>query len=407
MSNQFTKIEISRSNLLNNVSQCRQNIPADTKIAAVVKANAYGHGVREIVSILEGANLEGDSDGRGADYYQVDDLMELAEIRQYTKKPVLVFGYVSLDQIEEALQLDATLGVYDLDTAEQINKVSEKMGRISKIHIKVDSFLGRQGILVDEAEGFFSKIRDFKNIEVESIYSHFSNIEDTKDLDHAKKQFDGLMQAKQIAQKNGFGKITHHISATSGIMTDGGDGSDHNWNGAIVRFGIGLYGLWPSENLRQRHEGDWNLLPVMRWTTQVAQVKEVSENYPIGYGCTFVTNRPTKIAVIPQGYSDGYDRLLSGGVGSGEVLIRGQRCPVLGRVAMNMFVVDVTDAQTDVKVGDEVVLLGKQKEKRGEKQGEKMRDNEISAEEIADKINTINYEITTRIWPKLDRVVVD
>jgi alanine racemase len=373
--NPITKIEISRENLLHNLNQCRKNVAQGTKIAAVVKANAYGHGVREVVGVIE----------KEIDYFQVDDLQELIEIRQYTEKPVLVFGYVSEDQIEKAISLNAILGVYDLNIIKKIDEVSAATNKTSTVHIKIDSFLGRQGIMLDEVQNFLVEVQKLKNIKVEAVYSHFSNIEDTSNLDHAKKQFDGLMSVKKIAQENGFPEITHHISATSGIMTDSGQDGDHNWNGTIVRFGIGLYGMWPSSDLREKHEGNFELKPVLRWVTKVAQVKTIPANYPIGYGCTVITDKPKKIAVVPQGYSDGYDRLLSN---KGEVLIGGARCPVLGRVAMNMFVVDVTGV--DVKMGDEVVLLG----------------GKISAEEIAQKIDTINYEITTRIWPKLDRVVV-
>jgi alanine racemase len=149
--------------------------------------------------------------------------------------------------------------------------------------------------------------------------------------------------------------------------------------------------MWPSNDLKERMESEkFFLKPVMRWVTHIAQVKTVPENYTIGYGLTHVTERITKIAVIPQGYSDGYDRGFSN---NGEVLVGGRRCAILGRVAMNMFVVDVSHLG-GVKVEDKVVLLGKQGEE------------EITAEELADRIGTINYEITTRVCPLLERVVV-
>ena len=159
----------------------------------------------------------------------------------------------------------------------------------------------------------------------------------------------------------------------------------------LVRPGIGLYGMWPSDDLKERLGKEGLVLkPVLRWVTHIAQVKTLPAGHPVGYGLTFVTSKPTKIAVIPQGYSDGYDRGLSN---KGEVLIGGTRCPVLGRVAMNMFVADVSHLES-VNREDEVVLLGAQ---RGER---------ITAEEIAGRLDTINYEITTRISPLLPRIIV-
>jgi len=181
------------------------------------------------------------------------------------------------------------------------------------------------------------------------------------------------------------------MSASSGAMVY----EKNNENFSLVRLGISLYGMWPSEDLEKKlgppaGGKDFQLKPIMRWVTHIAQLKTVPKNYSIGYGLTYVTSKPTKIAVIPQGYSDGYDRGLSN---IGEVLISGSRCKIIGRVAMNMFVVDVSHLD-NVKIEDEVVLLGSQ---GGEK---------ISAEEIAMQLGTINYEIVARISLVLSRVVV-
>lgn len=394
--NHLSRIEISKENLLSNIEQIKKFISSDVvnsesappKIAAVVKANAYGHGVREVVSVI---NDE-------VDYFQVDDLLELTEIRQYTDKPVLVFGFVSQNQLEDFVQLDGILGAYDIDTILSLNDIAKKIGKTAKIHLKIDSFLGRQGVLIEEAEEVLGKIKSLGNIDLQAVYSHFSNIEDTDDLSHAQKQFTGLMKVKELARKCGFENIEHHVSATSGILTSPGNDWGSDTVGSIVRFGVGLYGMWPSEGLRKKYEDKIKLNPVMKWTTKVAQVKTLPADYPIGYGCTYVTSAPMKIAVIPQGYSDGYVRHLSN---NSEVLIRGRRCPVLGRVAMNMFVVDVSDLD-DVVVEDEVVLLGKQSCKEGDDEYA----DEITAEELANRTDTINYEVTTRVWPKLERIIV-
>ncbi len=365
----LSKIEISKKNLIHNVAQFRHLLSDDKRIVAMVKANAYGHGVKEVVEILENT----------VDIFGVDDLDELKEIREYTQKPVIVFGYVIKEQLKEFIELDAILGVYDLEIARELNELGG-----GKIHVKIDAFLGRQGILLENVKEFFGELKELENIEVEAIYSHFSNIEDTEDLAHTQKQHKTLLEAKRIA-KESFPDIFHHISATSGFLTD----MENNWGGEMLRLGIGMYGIWPSEGLRKQFENNIELKPVMQWVTHVAQVKEIPVGFPVGYGCTFVSKENMKIAVIPQGYSDGYDRGLSN---IGEVLISGKRCSVLGRIAMNMFVVDVSGL--DVKVEDEVVLLGKQ------------GDDEITAEGIAEKLESINYEVVTRIWPKLKREVV-
>jgi alanine racemase len=181
------------------------------------------------------------------------------------------------------------------------------------------------------------------------------------------------------------------MSASSGIMA----WEKNAGKSALVRPGISLYGMWPSNDLKNKFDPpaggvNFKLKPVMRWVTHVAQIKTVPEGYSIGYGLTHITKRVTKIAVIPQGYSDGYDRGLSS---QGEVLIQGMRCPILGRVAMNMFVVDVTHLD-NIEAEEEVVLLGNQK------------DEQITAEEIAEKLGTINYEITTRVLALLPRIII-
>jgi alanine racemase len=370
-------IEISKENLIHNFKAFRNFVHGETKIAAVIKANAYGHGQNEVAEILEDF----------VDYFQVDDVLELRLLRQVSGKPTLVLGYVAEDEINEAIELEGILGVYDIEQLKQIDKCAAMLGRKALVHVKIDASLGRQGVLVEDAENFSKQLKNFKNITVDGIYSHFANIEDTSDFSHAQKQIDNFNRAVEIFKAEGFEKIKTHISASSGIMVYEKNLGQSN----IVRLGISLYGMWPSDELKARfEERNFHLKPVMRWITHIAQVKTVPENYSIGYGLTFITNKPTKIAVIPQGYSDGYDRGLSN---QGEVLISGRRCKVLGRVAMNMFVVDVSEIE-NVSAGDEVVLLGGQSDKS------------ISAEEIAAKLDTINYEITTRTLALLPRKIV-
>lgn len=369
-------LEISKKSLISNIAEFKKVLNRGTLLVLVVKANAYGHGLKEVVSITKGV----------VDAFQVDDIEELRAIRKVISNKVLVLGYVQKSDLSELVKLDGVLGCYNIETIKELEKIAKKQNKKVAIHLKIDAFLGRQGVLIADLENILSIILKSKHIILESVYSHFSNIEDTNNLLHAQKQFDYLLRAKQVVFDFGFKKITHHISATSGILTNMKGG----WGGVYARLGIGAYGLWPSTELGKKNKNKSPLKPILRWVSHIAQIKRVPKSFPIGYGLTFVTKKPTVVALIPQGYSDGYDRGLSN---SGEVLVRGKRCKVLGRVAMNMFVVDVSRV-SGVVLEDEVVLLGGQGKE------------DITAEELADKIGTINYEVVARLNPLIPKVVV-
>lgn len=374
-------IEISKGNLIHNIKQFRSLLGKNTKIAGVVKANAYGHGDKEVVKILD----------RYVDYFQVNSVEELSRIRKETKKEILVLGYVSKDDISSAIKMKATLGIFDLEHAMIANQVASKMGKKLKVHLACDSHLGREGVMPEDLEKILSEILKMKNIIVEGVYSHFANIEDTTDFSHAQKQIDTYTNILSTFEKFGFKNlpagrhgIKTHISATSGVLAY----EKNNNHNSIVRIGIGMYGLWPSAELAEEYKGKIELKPVLRWVSHIAQIKKMPKGHTIGYGLTYVTLRPMTVAVIPQGYSDGLSRSLSN---RGEFLINGQKAQVLGRVAMNMIVVDVSHID-DVASGDEVVIIGNQK------------GSTIAAEDLALKLDTINYEVVSRINPLLPRV---
>lgn len=368
-------IEISKDNLIYNIKQFRSLLKNGTKIVGVIKANAYGHGDIEVVKIISPY----------IDYFQVNSVEELERVRSVTKKPILVFGYLNEDGIKKAIKLNAIISAFDLIHLLKINYISGILKKKTKVHVVIDSYLGREGIMPNQIENFIVEVKKMKNIELDGIYSHFANIEDTMNFTHAQKQIDMYHEYVEIFKLNGFPNIKTHISATSGILVYEKGNSLHS----IVRLGIGLYGMWPSEHLEYLNKKKINLRPVLRWVTHVAQIKILPANHPIGYGLTYITKKITKIAVIPQGYADGLPRSLSN---NGEVLIRGKKAKILGRVAMNMVVVDVSNIK-DVLPEDEVVILGKQDK------------NEITAEQIAKESGTINYEATTRISALLPRIV--
>jgi alanine racemase len=362
----LTSVTLSGENILHNISSLKR-LAGNRKICAVVKANAYGHGLKEIISLTENV----------VDYFQLDDIDELRLLRSYTKVPVLLLGYIMENEMEEALKLGCIPVVFEVRQLMMINNIGVKQNKKIVVHIEVDALLGRLGIPANEVRHLLNKHSQYPFIHCEYVYAHFSDLEDSNNLSHALKQHRTFL--------NEIGNWPYHIAATSGLLTD----SKNNWGGEIIRLGIGMYGLWPSTALQINSEKLLQLKPVLSWKTKIAQVKTLPAGFPVGYGQTYITEKETKVAIIPQRYSDGYDRGFSNNC---EVLIRGSRCPVIGRIAMNMFTVDVTGVP-GVTHGDEVVLLGKQ------------GTDEITAEELAERIGTINYEIIARISPLLLRKV--
>jgi alanine racemase len=379
-------IEISKENLIHNIKQFKGVLNRKIKIAGVVKANAYGHGDVEVASIINPY----------VDYFQVDSIEECERIKKVAKKPIFIFGYLNEDGIRRAIKLNAIISAFDLIHLLKINHVA-KISRIKvKVHIAIDSYLGREGVMPSQIENLIKEIKNLNNIILDGVYSHFANIEDTMNFTHANRQIETYHKCLDIFKENGFKNIKTHISATSGILVYEKDKNLHN----IVRLGIGLYGLWPGEHLEYLNKKKVMLKPILRWVTHVAQVKIIPPNHPIGYGLTYITKKPTTIAVVPQGYADGLSRLMSN---SGEVLIKGKKAKIIGRIAMNMMVVNVSNIK-DIIPEDEVVILGKQDYSIS--QGSRRGKNEITSEQIAKEMNSINYEVTTHISPLLPRIIV-
>jgi len=368
----LSEVQIDRASLLHNVAAMRTLIQSTTHLIAVVKGNAYGHGLNEVVTVLEPV----------VDGFQVDDMEELRRLRRCTLKRALVLGYVNLSEVEEAVSLGAELAVYDAERIPLIDAAGVRLGVRPKVHLKIDALLGRQGVTRGGLIAVLKALQGADSIDVVAAYAHFANIEDTTDLDHARLQIEFFGECFAIIRAQGFTNVGRHLSATSGLMTVEGGNS-------LVRLGIGTYGMYPSDPLAERF-AHLDLRPAMKWVSHLAQVKVLPAGHPIGYGLTYWTEADQRIGIVPQGYSDGYDRGLSG---VGEVLVGGSRRRVLGRVAMNMFAIDLSEEPT-AEVEDEVVLLGAQGSER------------ISAEEIAGRIGTINYEVTARVESSLPRVVL-
>ena len=371
-----TWIEVSSSSLLHNLKQFRSVVGSKTKIGCVVKANAYGHGISQVVNILSDK----------ADWFCVDNIEEGLIVRSLTKKPVLILGYTPLSRMGEAIEKDLSLVVYNRESLNRI--LSLNLAIKAKLHIKVETGLNRQGV----GQGALISLAKFilKNKEklyLEGISTHFANIDDTLDPSFANLQLSRLKDAIYLLKRNGINPPLVHCTASAGTILY----PSTHFN--MVRIGIALYGLWPSRETKialALKKKKLELKPVLSWKSIVAQVKAVKAGDSVGYGRTWYAARKTKVAVIPIGYSDGYDRKLSG---ASRVIIKGKSAPVIGRIAMNMIVTDVTGINK-INIEDEVVLIGAS--------GKGL----ISAEELAERSGTINYEVVARINGGIPRVKV-
>lgn len=366
-----TWIEISESALRHN-ARAFLEIAGKSKLMAVVKANAYGHGLVESARVFTRA---------GVHWLAVDNLDEALVLRGAgILQPILVLGYVPISCLRKAVQNDISLVVSNPET---IKALGQGRGKV-KIHIPIETGFTRDGIIPENLRGILDLIGKHPNILIEGVFMHFANIEDTKSRSYADHQLAEFGKALQVFKEHKIDpKYLHTASSAASILY-----SDTHFN--LLRVGISMYGLWPSEETRIR-TSRLRLKPVMTWKTMVAQVKDVKKGTPISYGLTERMPRNGKVAVLPIGYSDGFDR--SGFSRKGRVLIGGRYCKVLGRVCMNMTMVDVTGVK-NIRPEDEVVLIGQQGK------------NRMTAEELADFAGTINYEIVARLNPKIPRIMV-
>ncbi|MCE7871041.1 alanine racemase [bacterium CPR1] len=388
-------VEVDLGAIRHNFRRLQERIHP-TGILAVVKSEAYGHGLLPVarVAVEEGAW------GLG-----VVTAQEGLKLRQAgLMKPIVVLGPVIETEMERALQADLSLPVHELGLARHLSARAAAMGKSARIHLKVDTGLSRLSVPAEQALEFARAVMAMPNLELEGVYSHLADAEGL-DQSYTLRQYQSFQGCLAELAAQGFRPRVRHIAASAAGLLLEATRFD------LVRAGITLYGLWPAEETRllllsggqdllhalnrQFSAGDEVredfLRPALSFKTVAAQVKDVPQGASVGYGCTFRTQRPTRLAILPLGYAEGYDRSLSN---CGEVLIRGQRARVVGRVCMNMTMVDVTDVP-DAAPGDEVVLIGRQGQQR------------VSAEEVAGWSGTINYEVVTRIPTVVPRIYRD
>jgi alanine racemase len=363
-----TVAEIDLSALTFNYRQLKKRIPKGVKVLAVVKADAYGHGAVPVARKLEKLGVE---------YLGVAITDEGVELRKGgVKAPILVLGGIFEGDVDKIFRFNLTPVTFRKDSLKILCKEAERRRKTVRVHLKVDTGMGRLGVPLPLWSAFLKEVRDFPRIKIEGILSHFSMTEEEEDF--TKQQWEDFQGALKTATELGISCKYLHM-ASSAMLT-----ASPSYAGNLVRPGIMLYGSYPSplfQNLVQ-------LKPVMTLKTCVHFLKSVSPGSRISYGGTYVTRRESLIATLPVGYADGYNRYLSN---RGQVLIRGRRAPVVGKVCMDFTMVDVTDIP-NASIGDEVVLMGSQGR------------DKITAEEIADKINSISYEVLCSVGKRVPRI---
>lgn len=370
-----THIEINSANLLHNLKVFKEI--TKKKLMFVVKANAYGHGLGEIVEISK--------DVPYVDRYAVDSVTEALVIKsRQQKKPVLILGWSDRAELAEVIANGFETVIPSLDQLRLVREIAGKQKRKALLHLKIETGTNRLGLDPDKAIHALGKFPD-PFLELKGIYSHFANIEDTTDPTFAQEQLAIFNSVRRHVPPGGV--LTHFSSSASSLLFP-------KTFFDMVRVGISAYGYWPSRQTHalylEKNQNNVSFKPVLSWYAKVAQVKEIQKGSAIGYGLTYRTYSKVRVIVVPVGYYDGYDRKLSN---IAQVLVNGIKAPVRGRVCMDMFMVDVSHIK-NVKTGDRVTLLGEENREH------------ISADMLAELAGTINYEIVARINPSIPRVIV-
>ena len=372
--NSRVKAVISLDAVEQNFREMRKNIAEDTKMIAVVKADAYGHGAGPIAHLIE-----------GYDYiwgFAAATAEEAVHLRENgVTKPILILGIVFEEYYPELVRDDIRLAVCEYEEAEKLSKEAVLQNKTVHIHIALDTGMTRIGYAdIPESVEEIKKIAGLPNLEIEGMFTHFSRA-DEYDRSPAMVQLERYQKFSDLVEAAGVEIPLHHCSNSAGIIRV------PEANLSIVRAGITIYGIYPSSEVERDIV---KLTPVMELKSHVTYVKDVPEGAAISYGGTYVADKKRRVATIPVGYADGYPRQLSN---KGWVLIHGKKAPILGRVCMDQFMVDVTEIG-DVKKGDEVTLLGRD------------GDEFISIEEIGDLCGRFSYEFACDISPRVPRVYI-
>ena len=363
--------EVNLGAIRHNIREVRRLVGPHREIMAVLKANGYGHGSVPAAR----ASLEA-----GASRLAVARLGEALVLREAgIDAPILVFGFILPEELERAIDNKISITVYRSDMAETISNVAQKLGRKATVHLKVDTGMGRLGFLPGK-EGIeeIKRVNTLKGLLLEGIYTHFATA-DEKDKQYARRQLDQFVSFVEELKTQGISFALRHCANSAAII----DLPEAHLD--MVRPGIIIYGMYPSGEVDRTKV---SLQPAMVLKTRVSHLKKMQAGAKISYGCTYTVPAETVIVSLPLGYADGYPRLLSS---RGQVLIRGQKAPVVGRVCMDQCMVDVGHIP-DVQVGDEVIVFG---------------DEKLPVEEMAAWLGTINYEVVCLVGSRVPRIFIE
>ena len=362
-----TWLEIDLSRILNNLDLLKRQSPYAHHTMAIIKANAYGHGLISVAAKLSNA----------VDYFGVSSLKEALELKEHhIETPIFILGRLFGHEIQAALMKGITLSVSSFEECLEISQFAEGLlDRNVSVHAKVDTGMGRMGIPYDQAFFEISRIKELSGIELEGIYTHFPTAE--RDDGFRDQQLENFFLLIQRLYERGITFRYRHASNSAGML------KAHHPVLNLCRPGLMLYGIYPDDSLKNGIE----VLPCLKWKSRIILVKRLKAGESVGYGRDFVAQRPTNIAVLSVGYSHGYPFTASN---KAYVLFRGKRYPIAGRVSMDYLTVNLGDAEA--QAGDEITLLGEE------------QSTCIHAEDLARWAGTIPYEIITRILPGLPRI---
>lgn len=371
--------EIDLASLRHNLREIKKLIGPKVKLAAVVKSNAYGHGLSQVSRACAEA---------GADFLCVDNISEglltTKSIRNY-EIPILILGGVESVDFPEVIRNNFRMLIYNLRHAQKLNRAAKKEGRTAKIFLKIDTGMHRLGVRPEEATKLAKELSRLKNLELEGVFSHFASSGEKEFRDFTLKQIAIFEKCLAEIKKSGIKIPIACLCNTAGALLY------PKARFQMVRSGLAISGIMPSSWAAKKLEGKMDLKPALSFYTKIIDLKEIEKGERVGYGLTFEAKKKIKIAVLPVGYKDGYGRSLSN---VGEVLVRGERCRVIGRICMRMTIIDVSKIK-NVRLGEKVVLIGEQGRDR------------IEAVEVAEKMGTIPYEVLSRISESVPRIYTD
>lgn len=365
--------EINLDNFRHNFREVKRLVKG-RKIFGVIKADGYGHGAIELARVLE---------EEGVDYFAVAVITEALELRKNGfKKPILIMGFTPPTFAKEIVEFDITQAVFSFDLAKSLSDEAVKQNKVAKIHIKIDTGMGRVGFIPNEkALDEIERINKLPNLKLEGIFSHFSSA-DEKDKTFTILQLNRFIKTVKALEERGIKFELKHLANSAGII----DVEEAYLD--AVRPGIMLYGYYPSDEVDVNKV---DLKPVMTLKSKIVHVKEVDEGTPISYGRRFITERKSKIATLPFGYADGFTRLF---FQKGQVIVNGFLAPIVGRICMDQCMIDVTDCG-DVNEGDEVIVMGN------------FNGIKNDADVLAERLGTISYEILCMVSKRVPRVYVE